>query len=136
VKIRTEAFPDAVFDGRITYLAQVLDFESRTVKARVVVENPGALRPGMFARADIVVPEPPGTLAVPRAAVQELGGATVVFVPDGEGVFRAVPVDLGNKIGNDLVVVRSGVEANQKIVGKGAFFLKSELSKSTFGDAD
>jgi len=136
VSIRTEAFPEAVVDGRIAYLGEIVDSVSRTVKARVVVENSGPLRPGMFARADIVVPEPSGTLAVPRAAVQELDGSTVVFVPDGEGVFRAVPVELGNRIDDDLVLVRSGLEANQKIVGKGSFFLKSELSKSTFGDTD
>jgi len=136
VAIRIQAFPDTEFRGRIAYVGQVVDPESHTVKARVIVDNPGRLRPGMFARAEIVLPEPTGTLAVPRQAVQELRGDTVVFVPDGPGRFRAVPIRTGGKVGDSFVVVLAGVEAGQRLVAAGSFFLKSELLKGSFADED
>jgi cobalt-zinc-cadmium efflux system membrane fusion protein len=137
VEIRTRAFPDTVFHGEVTYLGQVVDPDSHTVKARVVADNPGGLlRPGMFVRAGIVLPEPMGTLAVPRAAVQTLRDTTVVFVPEGEGRFRAVPVRTGAQVGDGLVVLAAGVPEGQPVVGAGSFFLKSELLKATFGDID
>ncbi|MHC4941959.1 MAG: efflux RND transporter periplasmic adaptor subunit [Planctomycetota bacterium] len=52
VDIRTEAFGDKVFPGWISFIDPVLDPRTRTVKVRVIVENPqGELRPNMFARA-------------------------------------------------------------------------------------
>lgn len=137
VAIHTRAFPDTTFHGEVTYLGQVVDPESHTVKARVVADNPGGrLRPGMFARAGIVLPEPVGTLAVPRAAVQTLRDTTVVFVPEGGGRFRAVPVRTGAPVGDSLVVLVAGIPGGQRVVGAGSFFLKSELLKATFGDVD
>ena len=50
VKVRTTAYPDRNFKGVISYIGDVMDEKTRTVKARVVVENAGRLlKPGMFA---------------------------------------------------------------------------------------
>lgn len=136
VRIRTQAFRDAVFHGHLAYVGQVVDPESHTVKARVIVDNPGRLRPGMFAISEIVLPEPDGTLAVPQEAVQELRGDTVVFVPEGGGRFRAIPIRTGPRVAGGLIIVRSGLVSGQRVVGNGSFFLKSELLKATFGDVD
>lgn len=137
VRIRTDAFRDAIFNGRVSYVGQILDPESHTIKVRVLVENPGQLRPGMFARAEVELPEPDGTLAVPRKAVQKLEGETVVFIPqEGCCRFQAIPIRIGAQVDVDFIVVLSGVQAGQRIVGQGSFFLKSELLKASFGDAD
>ena len=134
--IRTQAFPDIVFTGRVSYLGLVVDPGSHTVKARVIVDNPGGLRPGMFARAEIVLPAPAGTRAVPRQAIHELRGSQVVFVPESGGRFRAVPIQTGADVSDELVIVLSGLQVGQRVVGNGSFFLKSELLKATFGDGD
>ena len=51
-EIRLTAFADRVFRGKVTDISRVLDPNTRSAKARVVLANPeGLLRPGMFAVA-------------------------------------------------------------------------------------
>jgi cobalt-zinc-cadmium efflux system membrane fusion protein len=137
VSVTTDAFPKRVFPGRIVYLGEVLDPTKRTVRARVEIPNAdGALRPGMFARASIRVGGE-GVIAasVPQAAVQEIDGKRVVFVPGAKpGEFRAVPVEVGETIDDDRIVILSGLSAGARVVVAGAFALRSELAKGEIGE--
>ena len=64
--------------------------------------------------------------AVPAAAVMRHEGKAFVFVPDGEERYRRVNVETGAESGG-FVEVKSGLEAGQQVVARGAFTLKSEL---------
>ena len=89
----------------------------------------------MFAQAAIQVQEPVALPVVPEEAVQDVAGRTVVFVPERDGrQFRMVDVQVGPKTPDGRVVLLGGVEPGGMVVGRGAFYLKSELLKGTFGD--
>jgi cobalt-zinc-cadmium efflux system membrane fusion protein len=133
----TPAFAARTFTGSIVYIGNLVEPGTRTVSARVEVENVGgALKPGMFARADIAVSnDAAALLAVPQQAVQTLEGRTVVFVPgDERGEFRAVPVTVGETLSNDRVRILGGLTAGQRIVTAGAFLLRSELARGEIGE--
>lgn len=137
VSLSTPAWPERTFEGRIVYIAPVLDTVTRTARARIEVANPdGALRPGMFATASTnpgggAAPVP----AVPRAAIQELEGRTVVFIPGNEaGAFRAVPVTIGADLPGGLVAVTDGLAIGDSVVVAGAFLLRSELAAGEIGE--
>lgn len=137
VEVRTAAYPGRTFPGRIVYVGDVVDPEKRTVRARVEVPNDdGALKPGMFANALIQVGGGgPATAVVPQDAVQEVDGKRAVFVPgDAPGEFRALPVEVGDVVDGNRVVVRSGVKPGDRVVLVGAFTLRSELAKGEFGE--
>src|SRR5690606_36435508 len=113
------------------------DTATRTIQARIEVPNrDGALRPGMFATAQISASDTGTAVAVvPRDAVQELEGETVVFVPsDHPGEFRAQAVVVGALVGADMVSVISGLAIGDTIVVSGAFMLRSELAKGEIGE--
>lgn len=138
VAVRTSAYPDRVFQGRIVYVGSILDPERRTVAARVEIPNAdGALKPGMFANASIQVGAGgPTVVVVPQEAVQEVDGRKVVFVPgDRAGEFRPQPVDVGEPLDGGRVTIRSGITPGTRIVTRGAFALRSELAKSEIGEA-
>jgi cobalt-zinc-cadmium efflux system membrane fusion protein len=129
------ALPGRTFEGRIEHIADVVEEKSRTVHVRVAVPNrERLLKPGMFASAEIVAA--PGAAAaggaphvvVPREAVQVLGDEKVVFVPAGEHRFAAVEVRTGAESGREIELLE-GVAAGTRVVTRGAFVLKSELSK-------
>ncbi|MBU5637334.1 efflux RND transporter periplasmic adaptor subunit [Geomonas sp. Red69] len=124
------AFPEAKFRGRITYLADVVDGTTRTIKARVEVANPGRkLKPEMFATVELATAaDAPAVVAVPEEAVQELEGQKLVFVSEGEGVFEPRRVELGRASGG-MVEVLAGVKEGERLAVKGGFVLKSELQK-------
>ena len=135
------ALPGEEFAGRVTFAGGVVDTVTRTFRVRVEVENSdGRLRPGMFAQVRIEAPgrsgaqDPP---TVPDLAVQELEGTQVVFVPGPQpGEFMARPVTLGPRTGDGRVVVARGVRVGEPIVTRGAFQLKAELTKASFGEDD
>lgn len=124
------AFPNQKFRGRITYLADLVDEATRTVKARVEVPNPGRkLKPEMFATVELALAaDAPPVLAVPEEAVQELDGKKMIFVAEKDTEFEPRAVELGRASGG-LVEVVSGLKEGERYAVKGAFTLKSELKK-------
>jgi cobalt-zinc-cadmium efflux system membrane fusion protein len=138
VEVRSDAFPDAVFTGRIALIEPVLDDESRTAHARVVLDNAsGTLRPGLFVTVAIPLKgasEVEAT-AVPAEAVQKISGLPAVFVETGPGRFELRPVETGREA-HGMVEVRHGLKDGERVVSRGSFVLKSELLKGSIGGED
>ena len=135
--VTAEAYPERQFAARVTQIGAVVDTVSRTVKVRVAIPNPEhLLKPGMFARAAITVPEATSPVGVPRTAVQSLDGRDVLFVPDGPGRFRPRPVRLGRERAGGWVEVVEGLGRGDTIVVSGAFALKAHLLRATFGEEE
>jgi RND family efflux transporter MFP subunit len=126
--VRVQAYPDQVFQGTITLLNDVVDEKTRTVTGRVEVQNTrGLLKPGMYAQVEFVLPSSAKALLLPQAAVQDLEGKKVVFIPIGERSFRFQEVEVGQKL-HDLIEVVKGLSAGDTYVRDG-FLLKSEYLK-------
>lgn len=132
--VRVDAYPDRAFSGRLTYLADIIDPQTRSAKARVVVANPGAaLKLDMFARVSVPTADNREALLVPVAAVQTIDNQSVVFVKTGETRFERRTVELGATAGN-LVEIRSGLGRGDAVVGDGSFHLKTALLRERIGD--
>lgn len=138
--VMPSALPGEQFRGRVTFAGGVVDPGSRTFKLRVELENPALrLRPGMFAQVRIAAAPTgarvSGELTVPEIAVQEVNGKQVVFVISiSPGRFIARPVILGPRLQNGQVTITSGLTPGEMVVGRGAFQLKAEMMKSSFGE--
>ena len=128
--ITVGAFPDLKLRGRITYIADLVDAATHTVKARIEVSNTGRkLKPEMFASVELALPaDAAPVLAVPEDAVQDLDGKKVVFVAENEAEFAARQVQAGRSAGGMIEIV-SGLKEGERYAVKGAFILKSELKK-------
>ena len=132
-----QALPGRSFPGHVTYAGGVVDPDSRTFKVRVAVDNPQlVLRPGMFAqvRIETVGAATSNAIVVPQLAIQDLNGEPVVFVVLGPGRFVARQVTLEGRTSGGLVTVAQGLRAGEQIVINGAFRLKAELIKGSFGE--
>lgn len=118
--------------GKISYISPIIDEATRTATARVLLDNStGKWKPGMFVTAEVLTFEQKVPLAVAKNAIQLFEGQTVVFVQDTEG-FRPQPVTVG--IQNDKAVeILSGLHTGEKYIAKGAFTIKAELMKESFG---
>ncbi|HYN04561.1 MAG TPA: efflux RND transporter periplasmic adaptor subunit [Vicinamibacteria bacterium] len=135
VTIRTEAFPQDAFEGRVDFLGSVVEKATRTVRVRATVGNRAEkLRPGMFVKAQVHVPKPEAeakaTVAVPQAALQTLEGRTTVFVQTEPGVFVRHFVETGHTF-EGFTEILSGVKPGDLIVSEGSFVLKSEFAKAS-----
>lgn len=134
--VSVSAYPGVVFKGRLTYISNTMNKETRTIRARVEVPNrDGRLKPEMFVTAAInTTGRGAKALAVPEEAVLLMQGLPTVFVAERDG-FEPRAVELGERA-QGFVVLKSGVEAGESVVVSGAYALKARLLKSQIGDSD
>ena len=128
------AYPGERFSGRVAYIANVLDKDSRTIAARIEVPNKdGRLKPEMFATANIATGGQLEAISVPDGAILLLQGQPTVFVSEGGG-FQPRAVETGEKI-SGRTVIKSGLKPKEQVVAAGAYALKARMLKSQIGDA-
>lgn len=133
VEILLSAYPHEVFRGTITYVGDVLDPATRTMKIRVEVPNPeGRLKPEMFASVRIYSEPEPNVLTIPSTAALQDKGETVVFVQLDSQQFARRAVKLDSESG-DLLKVLDGLQEGDQVVVNGAFVLKSEFANQHQG---
>ena len=135
VDIIVNAYPDETFEGKVTYISDILDESTRTAKARVEILNSDRkLKPGMFATATISVPSENGkeVVMIPNTAIQHIEGNPVVFVQLANHSFEKRSVSLGSG-SEDFVVVNEGLNPGDRIVTQGAFDLKSVVLREELG---
>ena len=119
VTLKVDALPDRELQGVIKRINPSVDEKSRSLVAEAEVSNPaGLLKPGMFARAQIVSGSEAVALLVPDNSVVSLAGVNKVFVVDGS---RAVErqVKLGGRDGS-LIEILEGVSAGEKVITSNA----------------
>lgn len=127
----TVAIPSAAggtdLQGKITYIYPYVAGETRTVKARIELVNPGlALKPDMFANVSIVAESLADVLALPGNAVLNSGKGQTVFVALGEGRFEPRRVKTGVSDENGYVQVLDGLQEGEQVVTSAQFLLDSE----------
>ena len=137
VHVTTDAYPDRKFEGALTAINPDLDAQTRSVGLQATFENPEQLlRPGMFARVQVLLPEEQTVLAVPATSVLSApyGDSVYVIEPkpakDGEKpglVVRQQFVRTGSARG-DFVSVESGLKPGERIVSAGIFKLRNGMS--------
>lgn len=142
VTAEVDAYPGKSFEGKVTFLAGDVKPETRTVRARIEIDNSqGELRPGMFARIRLSDPHHgedgggaplPAVTVVPESALKRQGERTIAFVLEGERRYRLREVKTGRRSGG-LVEVLSGVVPGERVVVEGAFLLASEIAKESMG---
>lgn len=121
-----------VMRSKIFYVSPIVDKETRTASARVRLNNTsGFWKPGMFITGKVFTTSKKVPIVVNKNALQLFKGETVVFVQDKKG-FRPQPVSIGLE-NNILVEILSGLHQGQKYAAEGAFTIKSEFLKESFG---
>ena len=126
VKAQVAAVSGKTFKGQVAALLPDINATTRTIKARIVLSNPGGeLKPGMFATLTFGGAEKP-TLVVPSEAVIATGRRNVVILADN-GRFQPVDVQTGRESGGMTEIV-NGLTAGQQIVVSGQFLIDSEAS--------
>jgi len=128
VDARATAWPGATFKGKVIALLPDLDLETRTLTARVAVENPDhKLSPGMYVSLEFTGPSGEPQLFVPSEAVITTGERSVVIVAREAGAFDVVDVAVGAEQDGRSIIL-SGLEEGQSVVVSGQFLIDSEAS--------
>ncbi len=132
VRMRSDAWPDRVFDGTIAAIEPLVDVRTGMVAVQARFPNPDRrLRPGLFAKIEIVRPVGDKVVTVPISAVSyNLYGDAVFVVREGTAAGKPdrtvdrVVVQLGERR-DGVVVVRQGIVAGDTVVTSGQVRLEN-----------
>ncbi|WP_266170987.1 efflux RND transporter periplasmic adaptor subunit [Dyella subtropica] len=116
------AWPGRSFHGTVQSVSDVLDADSRRVKARIVIPNvDGALKTNMFATATFQVPQPKALL-VPQSALLMNNDSVTVFVEVSPWAFSRRTVELGQDEGGDGRITK-GLQSGDRVVVAGGVLI-------------
>ncbi|MCE1181147.1 MAG: efflux RND transporter periplasmic adaptor subunit [Rhodocyclales bacterium] len=125
-RIRINAYPGEVFEGRIAYVYPTLKAETRTVPIRIELRNPkGRLKPAMFAEVELPTGGGAPVLTIPNSAVIDSGSKQVAIVQTGEGRYASRVLKLGQR-GGDFVQVLDGLREGENVVTAAQFLIDAE----------
>jgi RND family efflux transporter MFP subunit len=123
--VTVDSYPGKTFRGRVDVILPQVDMNTRTVKVRLAFANPKlALKPGMF--VNVTLKAPAGkAVTVPASSIFHSGTRNLVFVNKGEGNFEPRDVELGSRVGDDVVVLK-GLKPGESLVTSANFLIDSE----------
>jgi len=126
VRITVLSYPGQVFPGKISYISETMNPETRTLNVRTEVQNRDLkLKHGMFADVTIILNGGHRVLTVPVEAVLENNNQDIVFVKSGAGYTpRLVTVGAEQ---NGYCAIAEGLREGEEVVVKNAYSLKSKL---------
>jgi membrane fusion protein (multidrug efflux system) len=137
VNVTTDAVPGREFKGTLSAINSSIDPATRSVQVQATLENKDhTLRPGMFAKVEVLLPQKISTLFIPATAVSYAPFGDSVYVIEkkqnketkkDELVLRQQFIRLGESRG-DFVAVTEGLKKGQEVVGTGAFKLRNGLN--------
>lgn len=124
VEIQTDAYPDT-FRGKISFISPALDPNTRTLQARIVVENRGGkLKKDMYVTATVSAGTIRSALSVPDSAIlRNDQNQPFVYVTAGENKFARRMVDIGQSQ-NGRTQILKGLSEGESVVGEGSLFLQ------------
>jgi membrane fusion protein, heavy metal efflux system len=124
VTVQTDSYPDK-FQGKISFMSPALDPNTRTLQARIVVENPGEkLKNNMYVTATVNAGVEQNAIAVPDSSVlRDDENQPFVYLATGSNQFGRRSVEIGQSEAGKTQILK-GLNPGDKVVGDGSLFLQ------------
>ena len=118
VNVTFASYPDKVFSGKVLFISDVIEPDTRRNKVRIAFDNPDKImKPNMFANATFVAP-PEMRIMVPNSALLMTNDKTSVFVEVQDWAFERRDVEIAYQEGT-ATAIKSGLQPSQRVVVKG-----------------
>jgi cobalt-zinc-cadmium efflux system membrane fusion protein len=124
VTVQTDAYP-GTFHGRISYVSPALDPNTRTLQARIVVDNPGEkLKRDMYCTVTVTAGSIANAIAVPDSSIlRDDNNQPFVYVAIDANQFGRRDVDIGQSESGQTQILK-GISVGERVVGDGSLFLQ------------
>jgi len=124
VTVQTDAYPGS-FHGTISYVSPALDPNTRTLQARIVVDNPGEkLKRDMYCTVDVTAGNVANAIVIPDSSIlRDDNNQPFVYVAVNADQFGRRDVEIGQSE-NGKTQILKGISAGERVVGDGSLFLQ------------
>lgn len=114
VSVTLDAYPGRAFRGKVSRVSPAVDPQTRTLALEALLENPdGRLKPGFFAKGEVLARTDREVPFVPEAALYTFVGITKVFVV-ADGTVQERQVEVGDRV-NGWVEIRRGIKPGEVV---------------------
>ncbi|GHM99091.1 hemolysin D [Cytophagales bacterium WSM2-2] len=129
VQVKTIAFPDLIFNGRVKKIGTMLDPDSRVIKIRTELNNAdGLLKPEMFANVLLTPKTSEKAIVVPNISIILENNQSYVMLETGKNEFKKVQIKTG-RVFHYYTEVLEGVSVGQRIVTEGSLFVLTAFNQ-------
>jgi cobalt-zinc-cadmium efflux system membrane fusion protein len=136
VQVRVSSYPGKVFEGKITYVDDIIEPKTRTAKVRCLVQNQDRLlKLEMFATIEIPVDRINSVLAVRDSSIQQIDNDPIVFVKKSDTEFQKQKVQTGIVSGGYTEIL-SGLKGGELVVSQGSFVVKTAFLRDRIGEEE
>ena len=125
VQITTDANSNLNLSGTVRGIDPVVDAESRLATVKVDLPENTSLKPGMFLEAAIFTDTVPGLSLPVSAVIPQDGENGIIYLLQNDDIVKAATVKMGEILPNKEIEIVSGLEAGDRVVVKGAGYLKN-----------
>lgn len=124
VSVQTDAYR-GTFHGRISYVSPALDPNTRTLQARIVVDNPGErLKKDMYCTVTVTAGSISNAVAVPDSSIlRDDNNQPFVYIAIGANQFARRDVEIGQSENGQMQILK-GISVGERIIGDGSLFLQ------------
>ncbi len=124
VKITSNKDSKLSFEGKVREIDPVVNEQSREARVKVDLPAADSLKPGMFLQAEITTSSASGLTAPAKAILPQADGSAIAYRLMGDGTVKAQQVQVGEPMPGERVEIKSGLSPGDRIVVKGAAYLK------------
>jgi RND family efflux transporter MFP subunit len=124
VKITSNKDSKLSFEGKVREIDPVVNEQSRQATVKVDLPASDSLKPGMFLKAEITTSSASGLTAPVKAILPQADYSAIAYRLMGDGTVKAQQVQVGEPMPGERVEIKSGLSPGDRIVVKGAAYLK------------
>jgi len=124
VKVTSQTDSSLVLSGKVREIEPVVDQESRIAIVKVSLSNTESLKPGMFLQGEITTSSASGMTVPAKAVLPQADGSAIVYQLEADNTVKAQKVEAGELLPNERIEIKSGLSRSDRIVVKGAAYLK------------
>jgi len=124
VKVTSETDSSLVLYGKVREIEPVVDQDSRIATVKVSLSNTESLKPGMFLEGEITTSSKSGITVPAKAVLPQNDGNGIVYQLEADNTVKAQKVEVGEDLPNERIEIKSGLSPGDRIVVKGAAYLK------------
>ncbi len=124
VTITSDADSRLQLSGKVREIDPMIDEASRQAQVKIDLPTSAALKPGMFLRASITTSAAQGLTVPAKAILPQSDGSAIAYIVQPDNTVKAQSVEVGELLGDNRVEIKSGLSVGDRVVVKGAAYLK------------
>ncbi len=124
VAIKSDIDKSLILSGQVIEIVPQVTEQSRQIIVKVSLPQVDSIKPGMFLKGEIITESNQGLTVPIKAVLPQSDGSAIAYKLGDNNIVNAVKIEMGEILPYEKIEIKSGLNINDKVVVKGAAYLK------------